>query len=175
MSLLHNRGFVLLWSGQFLGILADWSLRTAVLIWVYTLTRSGVAVSLVGLAEALPLLALAPVAGVFVDRWSRADTMAGAVLARVVLLLPLLAVNSRAGLPVILLVTLLVNAAAQFFLPAASAAVPSVVGQEQVGRANGLLSLINGGIAAIGPGAARRSTSAKSTITLLRFIRPWSD
>ena len=154
MSLLHNRGFVLLWSGQFLGILADWSLRTAVLIWVYKLTRSGVAVSLVGLAEALPLLALAPVAGVFVDRWSRAYTMAGAVLARVVLLLPLLAVNSRADLPVILLVTLLVNAAAQFFMPAASAAVPSVVGQEQVGRANGLLSLINGGIAAIGPGAA---------------------
>ena len=154
MSLLHNRGFVLLWSGQFLGILADWSLRTAVLIWVYKLTRSGVAVSLVGLAEALPLLALAPVAGVFVDRWSRAYTMAGAVLARVVLLLPLLAVTSRAGLPVILLVTLLVNAAAQFFMPAASAAVPSVVGQEQVGRANGLLSLINGGIAAIGPGAA---------------------
>src|SRR5438067_6349010 len=101
--------------------------------------------------------------------------MAGAVLARVVLLLPLLAVTSRAGLPVILLVTLLVNAAAQFFMPAAAAAVPSVVGQEQVGRANGLLSLINGGIAAIGPGAARRSTSAKSTITLLRFIRPWSD
>ena len=59
MSLLHNRGFVLLWSGQFLGILADWSLRTAVLIWVYKLTRSGVAVSLVGLAEALPLLMLA--------------------------------------------------------------------------------------------------------------------
>jgi MFS family permease len=99
MSLLHNRGFVLLWSGQFLGILADWSLRTAVLIWVYKLTRSGVAVSLVGLAEALPLLALAPVAGVFVDRWSRAYTMAGAVLARVVLLLPLLepVMNFRPG------------------------------------------------------------------------------
>jgi hypothetical protein len=78
MSLLHNRGFVLLWSGQFLGILADWSLRTAVLIWVYKLTRSGLAASLVGLAEALPLLALALVAGVFVDRWSRAYTMAGA-------------------------------------------------------------------------------------------------
>ena len=32
MSLLRTRGFVLLWSGQFLGILADWSLRTMLLI-----------------------------------------------------------------------------------------------------------------------------------------------
>lgn len=54
MDLLRNRGFMLLWAGQFLAILADWSLRTALLIWVYSLTRSGVAVSLVGLAEALP-------------------------------------------------------------------------------------------------------------------------
>jgi len=64
MDLLRDRGFALLWSGQFLGTLADWALRTLVLIWVYGVTRSGVAVSLVGLAEALPLLALAPLAGV---------------------------------------------------------------------------------------------------------------
>lgn len=154
MGLLRNRGFALLWAGQFLAVLADWSLRTALLIWVYSLTRSGVAVSLVGLAEALPLLVLAPVAGVFVDRWSRAVTMSGAVLARAMLALPLLAVQSRADLPLILVVTLLINAASQFFMPAASAAVPVVVGSEQAGQANSLLQLINGGIGVVGPGAA---------------------
>ena len=154
MGLMRNRGFVLLWAGQFLAVLADWSLRTALLIWVYSLTRSGVAVSLVGLAEALPLMVLAPVAGVFVDRWSRAYTMAVAVLARALLALPLLAVHSRADLPLILVVTLLINAASQFFMPAASAAVPVVVGPEKAGQANSLLQLINGGIAVIGPGAA---------------------
>ena len=154
MSLLRQRGFFLLWSGQFLGILADWSLRTMLLIWVYSLTRSGIAVSIVGLAEALPLLLLAPVAGVFVDRWSRAYTMTYAVLARALLVLPLLLINTRAGFPLILLVTLLANAASQFFMPAASAAVPVVVGPENAGRANSLISVINGGIAVIGPGAA---------------------
>lgn len=154
MNLLRHRGFLLLWSGQFLGILADWSLRTMLLIWVYSLTRSGVAVSVVGVAEALPLLLLAPVAGVFVDRWSRASTMTGAVLVRAALVLPLLLVNTRAGFPLILLVTLLANAASQFFMPAATAAVPSVVGQEKTGQANSLISVINGGIAVIGPGAA---------------------
>ena len=154
MNLVRERGFALLWGGQFLGVLADWSLRTLLLIWVYALTRSGFAVSLVGLAEALPLLLLAPVAGVFVDRWSRAYTMAGSVLARAAVSLPLLTVTGRAGLPLILAVTLLANAASQFFLPAASAAVPVVVGPERAGQANSLLSLANGVIAAVGPAGA---------------------
>ena len=154
MSLLRNRGFALLWAGQFLGLMADWSLRTMVLIWVYGLTHSGIAVSFVGLAEALPLLALAPIAGVFVDRWSRSRTMALSVLARASLLLPLLAVNGRAGFPVILIVTCLANGASQFFVPAASAAVPVVVGPERAGQANSLLSLIQGAIGVVGPAGA---------------------
>jgi MFS family permease len=154
MSLLRNRGFALLWAGQFLGMLADWSLRTMVLIWVYGLTHSGVAVSLVGLAEAFPLVAFAPVAGVFVDRWSRARTMAISVLARATLLLPLLAVTGRAGFPIILAVVFCANAASQFYMPAASAAVPVVVGQERVGQANSLLSPVQGVIAVVGPAAA---------------------
>lgn len=154
MSLLRTRGFVLLWSGQFLGILADWSLRTMLLIWVYGLTHSGVAVSLVGLAEALPLLVLAPVAGVFVDRWSRARVMAISVLARAALILPLLTVDGRAGFPMILVVTFFANAVSQFFMPAASAAVPVVVGPERAGQANSLLSLIQGAIGVVGPAGA---------------------
>jgi len=154
MSILRNRGFALLWSGQSLGTLADWSLRTMVLIWVYSLTHSGVAVSLVGLAEALPLLVLAPVAGVFVDRWSRSRTMAYSTLARAALLLPLLAVSDRSGFPIILVVTLCANAASQFFMPAATAAIPVVVGREGAGQANSLLSLIQGVIAVVGPAGA---------------------
>jgi predicted MFS family arabinose efflux permease len=154
MNLRRNKGFVLLWCGQFLSFLGDWALRTMLLIWVYQLTRSGIAVSVVGVAEAMPLLVLAPLAGVFVDRWHRAYTMAGAVLARAVLVLPLLTVTTRADFGVILGVTVLANCASQFFMPAASAAVPVVVKQEQVGQANSLLSLGSGGITVIAPGAA---------------------
>ena len=131
MSLLRQRGFALLWCGQLLSALADWSLRPLVLIWAYTLTRSGTTVSLVGLAEALPLLVLAPVAGVFVDRWSRARTMAGAALARAALILPLLLVTGAAQLSLIIAVVLLASAVSQFGVPAASAAVPVVAGAER--------------------------------------------
>lgn len=152
MSLLRHRGFVQLWMGQLVSTLADWALRTIVLIWVYRLTQSGIAVSVVGLAEALPLLLLAPVAGVFVDRWSRAATMAGAAAARGLLTLPLLVVSSRADMPLLVLVTLLSNSAAQFFTAAAGAAVPAVVGVERAGRANSLLSMVLGAVMTVGPG-----------------------
>ena len=134
--------------------LADSSLRPLVLIWVYTLTRSATTVSLVGLAEALPLLALAPFAGVFVDRWSRARTMAGAVSVRAVVILPLLLVTTGAGVPLIVVVVLGANAASQFFQPAVSAALPVIVGPERVGRANSLFTLVTGVSAAIGPAGA---------------------
>lgn len=121
---------------------------------MYTLTRSATTVSLVGLAEALPLLALAPFAGVFVDRWSRARTMAGAVSVRAVVILPLLLVTTGAGVPLIVVVVLGANAASQFFQPAASAALPVIVGPERVGRANSLFTLVTGVSAAIGPAGA---------------------
>lgn len=153
-ALLRNRGFLFLLGGFFLSLLAPWCQRTMVLIWVYALTGSGLGVSLVGLAEALPLLLLAPVAGVFVDRWDRSRIMATVVLVQAVLLLPLLAVHNRSGFVVILVVTLLINAASQFFQPAAAAALPAVVGQEAIGQANGLLQISNSVVPVLAPGIA---------------------
>ncbi|MDQ2741503.1 MAG: MFS transporter [Chloroflexota bacterium] len=154
MSLFRSRGFLLLWSGQLLVTFASWALRTVLLIWVYGLAHSGVAVSIVGLAEAAPLLLLAPIGGVLVDRWHRAFTMAGATLLSAVLLLPLLTVTTVGGLPLIIIVAVLANAAVQLFMTAAGAAIPVVAGQEQVAQANSFMSLLNGGVAVLAPGLA---------------------
>jgi MFS family permease len=151
VSLLRLRAFRLLLAGFFLSALAPWAQRTAVLIWVFSLTHSGVMVSLVGLMEALPLLVLAPVAGVFVDRWSRSRTMAGAVLCQAAMLVPLLLVHDRSGIWIIMLVTLLVNSASQFFMPAANAAIPVVVGPDGVGPANSLIQMINSLVMILSP------------------------
>jgi predicted MFS family arabinose efflux permease len=153
MLVLRNRGFARLWVGQFLSLFADWALRALLLLWVYRLTHSGVGTSLVGAAEALPLLVLSPIAGALVDRWHRGHVMAMAVLARVALLAPLLLVTNRAQLPLIVLVTLLVNSASQFFMPAAGACTPVVVGQEQLGQANSLLSLLQSSVGLLAPAA----------------------
>ena len=169
----YDRGFLLLWGGQSLSLLADAAVRIVVLIWVYQRTRSGVAVSLVGLAEAVPLLLLGPLAGVFVDRWSRAATMAGAALARALLLGLLVVAPGHATLALIVLVILLANAASQFFQPAATAAGPVVLGPARAGQANGLLALVTGGIAVTVPGPAALLFAAagpRRTLALLALL-----
>src|SRR5947209_5547767 len=154
MTLLRQRGFLLLGTGQFLNIIASWSLRTVMLIWVYALTKSGVAVSLVGLSEAVPLLLLAPVTGVYVDRWNRAYTMAAASAGTAVVVLPLLTVSSRSGIPLIVASAILANSFNQLFMTAAASALPVVVGPDRTGEANSLLSIVNGTVAVAGPAAA---------------------
>jgi predicted MFS family arabinose efflux permease len=154
VALLQNRGFRYLLAGQFLSLVAPWCQRTMVLIWVYALTKSGTGVSLMGLSEALPLLLLSPVAGVFVDRWDRGRTMTLVVLLQAVLLLPLLLVQGASGFWLILVVTLAISAASQFFQPAAAAALPSIVAPESLGQANGLLQISNSVVPIIAPGVA---------------------
>ncbi|HEY8741454.1 MAG TPA: MFS transporter, partial [Chloroflexota bacterium] len=154
LALFGNRGFRYLLAGQFLSLIAPWCQRTMVLIWVFALTKSGTGVSLMGLAEALPMLLLAPVAGVFVDRWDRGRTMTLVVLVQAVVLLPLLTVQGLSGVWVILVVTLAISAASQFFQPAAAAALPVIVGPEALGQANGLLQTSNSVVPILAPGLA---------------------
>lgn len=153
-SLWRNEGFLFLCAGQCLSQLADAALRIVILIWIYQLTRSGMAVSLVGLAEALPFLLLGAVTGVFVDRWNRASTMAGAVLVRALILGLFLLAPEPPSLPLIVLMAVGMSAASQFFQPAASAALPVVTGPARVGQANSLLALLTSGLAVLTPGPA---------------------
>jgi MFS family permease len=154
LALLQNRGFRYLLAGQFLSLVAPWCQRTMVLIWVYALTKSGTGVSLMGLSEALPMLVLAPVAGVFVDRWDRGRTMTMVVVVQALLLLPLLLVRGASDFWLILAVTLAISAASQFFQPAAAAALPAIVSKEEIGQANGLLQISNSVVPIIAPGLA---------------------
>jgi MFS family permease len=152
--LLRNRGFLLLWCGQALSTAAIWSLRTVLLIWVYSIAHTGTAVSLVGLAEAIPLLVLAPLSGVLIDRWPRALVMAGGMVAAVLCLVPLMLVSGSGALPAIVAAALLVNAAVQLSYNAANAAIPVVVGPGEVAQANSLVSVLYGGVAVVGPAVA---------------------
>lgn len=76
LQIIRQGGFLYLLAGQFPSLLAPWTRRTLVLIWVYTLTQSGTGVSLVSLAEAIPVILLATLAGVFVNRRPRNRRMA---------------------------------------------------------------------------------------------------
>lgn len=141
MILLRQRNFALLWSAGFISRVGNWMLFAALPFYVYARTGSALATGLMFIAETVPPIMLGSIAGVFVDRWDRRRTMIVADLARGALLLPLLAVQSRAALPVIYVVALLQAALGQFFVPARGALVPRVVGEGQLMAANALSAL----------------------------------
>src|SRR5581483_7862212 len=113
----------------------------------------------VGIALALPSLLLAPIAGVFVDRWERRATMLWTDIMRMILVLcylgMVLFVHVSSWLLVSSFVILfLCNSGGQFFNPALAAVVADVVIEEQHPQAFGSYQQIRYVAQVIGPSLA---------------------
>jgi MFS family permease len=68
---LRHRNYRLFFAGQSVSLAGTWITRVATSWLVYRLTGSVLLLGVVGFCSQLPTLLLAPVAGVFVDRWDR--------------------------------------------------------------------------------------------------------
>jgi MFS family permease len=68
---LRHRNYRLFFAGQTLSLVGTWITRIATGWLVYRLTGSALLLGIVGFCGQIPTLFLAPVAGVFVDRWDR--------------------------------------------------------------------------------------------------------
>ena len=139
MKLLRNRRFALIWLGQSVSSFGDWVRNMAITFWVYEISgHSPVATSAVMVAEYLPMLLLAPVAGVFVDRWSRRRTMFWTQLVSAVLSLSFLAALGARSLPLALVIAFLGSLVSQFYNPARGAMLPVIVDRGDLVGANSL-------------------------------------
>jgi MFS family permease len=78
---LRHRDFALLWIAGLISITGNWMLYVAVPITVLQMTGSSAATGTAFLATLLPRILVGPVAGVFVDRWSRRRALIVANLA----------------------------------------------------------------------------------------------
>lgn len=139
MKLLRNRRFALIWLGQSVSSFGDWVRNMAITFWVYEISgHSPVATSAVMVAEYLPMLLLAPVAGVFVDRWSRRRTMFWTQLVSAVLSLSFLAALGARSLPLALVIAFFGSLVSQFYNPARGATLPVIVERGDLVGANSL-------------------------------------
>ncbi len=68
---LRHRNFKLFFGGQIVSLVGTWMQRIAMGWLVYRLTNSPLMLGAVGFSGQIPILLLAPVAGVFADRWDR--------------------------------------------------------------------------------------------------------
>lgn len=152
-----------IWFSQLVSVFGDFVFDTTVVLWVATVIAHGrtwapIAVGGVVAAQAVPVILIAPIAGVFVDRWRPASVMIRADLIRAALVALLLAIPFLgSNWPVAVQLTLVYavvgvgSAAAQFFNPARFRLIGEIVAEDDQPRAFGAFTATSSGAAVLGP------------------------
>ena len=70
LGALKHRNFRLFFFGQGISLIGTWMQQVAMLWLVYRLSNSAFLLGLVGFCSQIPSFFLAPLAGVFTDRWN---------------------------------------------------------------------------------------------------------
>lgn len=151
IATLRQRSFTLLWLGGLISLAGDWVLNVGLPIYVFLLTHSVTATSLMVLAGAVPNVLLGSVAGVFVDRWDRKRTMVVTNLLLALGLLPLLLARTADRVWIVYVVMFAESTIEQFFTPAENALLPALVGEEHLVPANSLIALNRNLARLVGP------------------------
>ena len=134
MSAPANSAYRRLWAARTVSQWGDIAQFTAVALLVFHLTGSGLGVSGVVIAEIIPVLLVAPLAGPVADRLPRVAVMIGADLARAVLAAVLVVWHSQ--IAVVYAVAFGLSAGAAFFNPAAGSLLPVLVRDDELAAAN---------------------------------------
>jgi MFS family permease len=146
-------GFLLVWAGQLISVMASSMTQFALTIWAYQQTGSATALGIVNTAFIVPFLLLSPIAGVMVDRYNRKLMMMVSDLTAITATLGILVIHLTGNLQMWhLYVAAAVNGlGATFQWPAYSAAISTMVPKEHYSRANGLMSLVESGPGVLAP------------------------
>ena len=145
--------FIVVWIGQIISILASGMSHFALSLWMYEQTESATAMGLMQVFFITPFLIMSVPAGVMVDRYNRKLMMMlsdfAAILATgMIFVLYALGMLEFWHLYVAAVLNGLGNT---FQWPAYSAAISTMVSKEQLGRANGLMSLMEAGPGVLAP------------------------
>jgi MFS family permease len=135
-----NRNFRRLWSAQVVSEIGDWFYTLAIYNLLLQLTGRAGSVALALVLQVLPQTFIGPTAGVVNDRLRRKHVMIASDIGRMLIVLCMLLVRSKATVwlvyPLLMAETLL----AAFFEPARNAVIPNIVEREEVVVANTLSS-----------------------------------
>lgn len=154
---MRHRNFKLFFSGQSISLIGNWMTRLATGWLVYRLTHSALLLGIVGFAGQILTFALAPFAGVWIERLDRRKVLVGtqAVAAVQSLALAALALTHRITLWEIMVLTALQGLINAFDMPARqSFLVQMVDDRNDLSNAVALNSSMANGARLIGPAIA---------------------
>lgn len=132
----RERSFLFLWLAEVCTQVAFNLFNFFILLRVYALTESNIAVSLAVITFTLPAILFGVLAGVYVDRWDKKQVLFITNIIRGILLFILALFHQN--LFFVYLVLFLVALVTQFFIPAETPMIPLVVKRELLFSANAL-------------------------------------
>ena len=136
----RNRSFRRLFLGQVVSELGNWFNFIAALGLVRVVSDADPEVTtLLLISRLVPFTLFAPLAGAFVDRWSRRTVMIVTDLLRVIVALAFLLVHSREDLWIAYAGTVVLTVLTAFFEAAKNAAVPNITGEQDLLAGNALM------------------------------------
>ena len=153
----HNlKGYIIIWIGQLISLLGSSIVQFAIIWWITITTESEFMLAISFFLGFAPTVFLIPIAGVFVDRWSRKKIIATVDFLQAlvtVLLIYLFTIGLESGILVIwVLVIITLRAIFQaFHNPAVEAIIPLLIPKDKLSRMNGLNYFFMGVILLTGP------------------------
>lgn len=140
-QLFKTRDFCLLWWGQAVSQIGDGLNKVALLWFVYTLTGSALKMTIIGLLQTIPPLALGPLIGVYLDRLPKKQVMiwVDVIRAVLVLLIPILHALDALSLGGLYALVFVIAVVSTIFGPALSSSVPLIVKRSQLTAGNALI------------------------------------
>src|ERR1700676_1207463 len=134
----NNRNYRYTWSGQVVSEIGDHFNNVAVFSLALANTRSGMVVTGVMLARAIPAVMAGPLAGVVLDRLDRKKIMIASDLVRAVVALGFILAIPRKDTWLLYLLSAMLMFASPFFTSGRSAILPTIASKEELHTANSL-------------------------------------
>jgi MFS family permease len=134
----QNRNYRFTWMGQIVSEVGDHFNNIAVFALAMALTHSGLVVTGVLLARAVPAITIGPLAGVLLDRFDRKRIMISSDLMRAMVALGFIFALTSHRIWVLYLFSALLMAASPFFTAGRSAILPTIASPEEIHAANSL-------------------------------------
>jgi MFS family permease len=134
----RNRNYRFTWFGQIVSEIGDNFNNIAVFALAMALTHSGLVVTGVLLARAVPAITIGPLAGVLLDRFDRKRIMIASDLVRALVALGFILAVTSHRVWVLYLFSALLMAASPFFSAGRSAILPTIANPKEIHTANSL-------------------------------------
>jgi len=134
----QNRNYRYTWMGQVVSDMGDWFNNIAVFALVMEKSRSGLVVSGVMLARAIPAVVAGPIAGVLLDRFDRKRIMIASDAIRAVVALGFVFTIGQPRPWLLYVLSAALMFASPFFTSGRAAILPTIASEEELHSANSL-------------------------------------